>query len=38
MHEMINVNIRNEDGKLLVSSRDIAIGLGKEHKQRKWRN
>ena len=29
MHEIINVNIRNEDGKLLVSSRDIAIGLEK---------
>lgn len=32
MNEIINVNIRNEDGKLLVSSRDIAIGLEKEHK------
>ncbi len=31
MHELINVNIRNEDGKLLVSSRDIAKGLEKEH-------
>lgn len=32
MNEIINVNIRNEDGKLLVRSRDIAAGLEKEHK------
>ncbi len=27
MKELINVNIKNENGKLLVSSRDIAAGL-----------
>lgn len=32
MNELINVNIKNENGKLLVSSRDIAKGLEKEHK------
>ena len=32
MNKLINVNIRNENGKLLVSSRDIAKGLEKEHK------
>ena len=32
MNKLINVNIRNENGKLLVSSRDIAVGLEKEHK------
>ncbi len=32
MKELINVNIKNENGKLLVSSRDIAAGLEKEHK------
>ena len=32
MNELINVNIKNENGKLLVSSRDIARGLEKEHK------
>lgn len=31
MNELINVNIKNENGKLLVSSRDIAKGLEKEH-------
>ena len=29
MYKLINVNIRNENGRLLVSSRDIAIGLEK---------
>ena len=32
MNKLINVNIKNENGKLLVSSRDIAKGLEKEHK------
>ena len=32
MNKLINVNIKNENGKLLVSSRDIASGLDKEHK------
>lgn len=32
MNELINVNIKNENGKLLVSNRDIAKGLEKEHK------
>ena len=32
MNELIKVNIKNENGKLLVGSRDIAIGLEKEHK------
>lgn len=32
MNKLINVNIRNENGKLLVSSRDIAVGLEKEHR------
>ena len=32
MNELVNVNIKNENGKLLVSSRDIAKGLEKEHK------
>lgn len=32
MRELVNVNIKNENGKLLVSSRDIAAGLEKEHK------
>ena len=31
MYEL-NVNIKNENGNLLVSSRDIAKGLEKEHK------
>ena len=32
MNKLINVNIKNENGKLLVGSRDIAVGLEKEHK------
>lgn len=32
MNKLINVNIKNENGKLLVSSRDVAKGLEKEHK------
>lgn len=32
MSSLVNVNIKNENGKLLVSSRDIARGLEKEHK------
>ena len=32
LNELIKVNIKNENGKLLVGSRDIAIGLEKEHK------
>lgn len=32
MNKLIKVNIKNENGKLLVGSRDIAIGLEKEHK------
>ncbi len=32
MKELMKVNIKNENGKLLVSSRDIAKGLEKEHK------
>lgn len=32
MNELIKVNIKNENGKLLVGSRDIAAGLEKEHK------
>jgi Rha family phage regulatory protein len=32
MNELINVVIKNQNGKLLVSSREIAKGLEKEHK------
>lgn len=32
MNKLIKVNIKNENGKLLVGSRDIAIVLEKEHK------
>ena len=32
MNKLMKVNIKNENGKLLVGSRDIAIGLEKEHK------
>ena len=32
MNKLINVNIKKENGKLLVGSRDIAVGLEKEHK------
>ncbi len=32
MNKLVNVNIQNENGKLFVSSRDIAKGLEKEHK------
>ena len=31
MNQLVNVEIKNQDGKLLVSSRDIATGLEKEH-------
>lgn len=32
MNKLINVEIKNRNGKLLVSSRDIAKGLNKEHR------
>ena len=32
MKDLIKVEIKNQDGKLLVSSRDIAKGLEKKHK------
>ncbi len=31
MNQLVNVEIKNQNGKLLVSSRDIAKGLEKEH-------
>lgn len=32
MNSLVNLNIKNENGKMLVRSRDIAKGLEKEHK------